>query len=141
MKGIINLLGRIFLSAMFLYEAYDSIYYFARTKRTMTDYGITWNQDMLLSCAIFLLVVGGIMLLIGYRTTLAAIMLMIYYVPITFIIHSWWNDPIELQRDVAIDFMQNMAIVGGMLLLISQGEGRYTVKRLFATTRVPRKYR
>ncbi len=107
----------------------------------MTEYGITWNQDLLLSGAIFLLVVGGIMLLIGYRTTVASILLLIYYIPITFIIHSWWNDPVELQRDAAIDFMQNMAVVGGMLLLISHGSGQYSVKRLFATTRVPRKYR
>ena len=141
MKGIINLIGRICLSAMILYEAYDSIYYFARTKRTMTEYGITWNQDLLLSGAIFLLVVGGIMLLIGYRTTIASIFLLIYYIPITFIIHSWWNDPVELQREAAIDFMQNMAIVGGLLLLISHGAGQYSIKRLFATTRVPRKYR
>jgi len=141
MKDIIDLLGRIFLSAMFLYEAYDSIYYFGRTKSTMTDYGITWNQDMLLSGAIFLLVVGGIMLLIGYRVTIASILLLIYYVPITFIIHSWWNEPVELQREGAIDFMQNMAIVGGLLLLIGRGSGRYSIKRLFATTKVPRKYR
>lgn len=141
MKDIIDLLGRIFLSAMFLYEAYDSIYYFQRTKSTMTDYGITWNQDMLLSGAIFLLVVGGVMLLIGYRVTLASIFLLIYYVPITFIVHSWWNEPVALQREGAIDFMQNMAIVGGLLLLIGRGSGRYSIKRLFATTRVPRKYR
>ena len=141
MKDIIDLLGRIFLSAMFLYEAYDSIYYFERTKETMTDYGINWNQDMLLICAIILLLVGGIMLLIGYRVTIAAIFLLIYYLPLTFIIHSWWNEPIEMQRKDAIDFMQNMAIVGGLMLLIGRGSGRYSIKRLFATTRVPRKYR
>lgn len=141
MKDIIDLLGRVFLSAMFLYEAYDSIYYFQRTKNTMTEYGITWNQDLLLSGAIFLLLVGGIMLLIGYRVTLASIFLLIYYVPITFIIHSWWNKPVPLQREIAIDFMQNMAIVGGLLLLIGRGSGRYSIKRMFATTRVPRKYR
>lgn len=141
MKDIIDLLGRIFLSAMFLYEAYDSIYYFERTKNTMTDYGITWNQDLLLLGAIIFLVLGGVMLLIGYRVTIASILLLIYYIPITFIIHSWWNDPIALQREVAIDFMQNMAIVGGLLLLIGRGSGRYSIKRMFATTRVPRKYR
>ena len=141
MKDIIDLLGRIFFSAMFLYEGYDSIHYFVRTKSTMTEYGITWNQDMLLTGAIFLLVVGGIMLLIGYRVTIASIFLLIYYVPITFIVHSWWNDPLPQQREVAIDFMQNMAIVGGLLLLIGRGSGRYSIKRLFATTKVPRKYR
>jgi len=141
MKDIIDLLGRIFLSAIFLYDAYDSIYYFDRTKATMTEYGITWQQDLLLVGAIFLLVTGGLMLLVGYRVTVASILLLIYYIPITFILHSWWNDPVEIQREVAIHFMQNMAIAGGLMLLIGRGSGRYSIKRLFATTRVPRKYR
>src|SRR5690625_6950433 len=84
MKDIIDLLGRIFLSAIFLYDAYDSIYYFDRTKATMTEYGITWQQDLLLVGAIFLLVTGGLMLLVGYRVTVASILLLIYYIPITF---------------------------------------------------------
>lgn len=141
MKDIIDLLGRIFLSAIFLYDAYDSIYYFDRTKATMTEYGITWQQDLLLIGAIFLLVTGGLMLLVGYRVTVASILLLIYYIPITFILHSWWNDPVEMQREVAIHFMQNMAIAGGLMLLIGRGSGRYSIKRLLATTRVPRKYR
>lgn len=141
MKDIIDLLGRIFLSAIFLYDAYDSIYYFDRTKTTMTEYGITWQQDLLLIGAIFLLVTGGLMLLVGYRVTVASILLLIYYIPITFILHSWWNDPVEIQREEAINFMQNMAIAGGLMLLIGRGSGRYSIKRLFATTRVPRKYR
>lgn len=141
MKDIIDLLGRIFLSAIFLYDAYDSIYYFDRTKTTMTEYGITWQQDLLLIGAIFLLVTGGLMLLVGYRVTVASILLLIYYIPITFILHSWWSDPVEIQREEAINFMQNMAIAGGLMLLIGRGSGRYSIKRLFATTRVPRKYR
>ncbi|GAA5222201.1 DoxX family protein [Membranihabitans marinus] len=141
MKDIVDLLGRIFVSIMFLYEAYDSIYYFDRTKETMTEYGINWSQDFLLFGAITLLIVGGLMLLTGYRVTIAAILLLIYYLPITFIVHSWWNEPVELQRKDAIDFMQNLAIIGGLMLLIGRGSGRYSIKRLFATTRVPRKYR
>lgn len=141
MKDIIDLLGRIFLSAMFLYEAYDSIYYFERTKSTMTEYGVTWHQDLLLVGAIFLLLAGGVMLLIGYRVTIASILLLIYYIPITFIVHSWWNAPVEVQREEAIFFMHDMAIAGGLMLLIGRGSGRYSIKRLLATTRVPRKYR
>lgn len=141
MKDIIDLLGRIFVSTMFLYEAYDSIYYFDRTKVTMTDYGISWSQDFLLVGAITLLIIGGIMLLVGYRVTIAAVLLLIYYLPITFIVHSWWDEPMETQRKDAIDFMQNLAIIGGLMLLIGRGSGRYSIKRLFANTRVPRKYR
>src|SRR5690625_2803101 len=141
MKDIIDLLVRRFSSAIFLYDAYDSIYYFDRTKATMTAYGVTWPPALMPRAAIFLVVTGGLMLLVGYRVTVASILLLIYYIPITFILHSWWNDPVEIQREVAIHFMQNMAVAGGLMLLIGRGSGRYSIKRLFATTRVPRKYR
>lgn len=54
MKDIMDLMARIFLSLIFLWEAYDSIKYFKSTKIAMTGYGITWRQDLLLSGAIFL---------------------------------------------------------------------------------------
>ena len=69
MKDFLDLVGRILISTIFLYEAYDSIYYFHFTKRTMTEYGLNWSQDLLLTGAIILLVLGGIMVLIGYRAS------------------------------------------------------------------------
>jgi putative oxidoreductase len=137
MKNIIDLLGRVMLSFIFLYEAYDSIFYFKETKVKMTYYGLTWNQDMLLFGAIFLLLLGGIMLLVGYRTGLATVLLLLYWVPVTFIVHSFWNDPEPERRMESIFFMKNMAIVGGMLVIWANGAGqKYSIKRLFATTRV-----
>ncbi|HQU58434.1 MAG: DoxX family protein [Phaeodactylibacter sp.] len=138
MKDIIDLLGRAMLSFIFLYEAYDSIFYFRETKIKMTYYGLTWNQDLLLFGAIILLVFGGIMLLAGYRTGLAVFMLLLYWVPVTFIVHSFWNDPEPERRLQSILFMKNIAIVGGMLMTWANGAGKkYSIKRLFATTHVP----
>lgn len=103
----------------------------------MTDIGITWNQDMLLFAAIFLLAMGGLMVLFGYRSTLGAIMLLIYWVPVTFMVHDFWNcaEKVEL-RNQSILFMNNIAIIGGLLMLVGKGSGRYSIKRLLATTRV-----
>jgi len=136
MKDFLDLLGRIFISTIFLYEAYDSIYYFHMTKATMTTYGLMWRQDMLLVGAIILLVLGGLMVLIGYRSSFGAILLMLYYIPVTFIVHSFWNDPVKVQRIQAIMFMKNIAIMGGLLMIIVNGSGRYSIKRLLATLKV-----
>ena len=46
MKDTIDLIARIFISLIFLFEAYDSIKFFKSTKAIMTEYGITWNQDI-----------------------------------------------------------------------------------------------
>jgi putative oxidoreductase len=122
---------------IFLFEAYDSIWYFAETQVKMTEYGITWRQDLLLYGAIFLLVLGGILVLIGYRVKLGSLLLLIYWVPVTFIVHSFWNDPEPMRRIESVMFMHNLGIVGGLLFVFVNGSGKYSVKRLFATFKVP----
>ena len=136
MKDILDLIGRILLSFIFLYEAYDSIAFFKQNKQTMTDYGITWNQDLLLYGTIFLLLMGGILILIGYRVALGATCLLLYWIPFTFIVFSWWNDPEEIRRMNSLIFMKNLAVAGGLLMILVNGAGRFSVKRIFATTRV-----
>lgn len=137
MRDITDLIGRIFLSAIFIFEAIDSTLFFEKTKEAMTDHGLTWNQDMLLCCAIFLLAMGGVMVLLGYRSTLGAIMLLMYWVPVTFIVHDFWNCTGNAAlREQSILFMKNIAITGGLLMLVGKGSGRYSMKRLLATTRV-----
>ena len=136
MKDFLDLVGRILISTIFLYEAYDTIYYFHMTKATMTNYGLLWRQDLLLTGAIILLVLGGIMVLIGYRSSFGSFLLLLYYIPVTFIIHSFWNDPEKVQRIQAIMFMKNLAIMGGLLMIIVNGSGKYSIKRLLATIKV-----
>lgn len=137
MKNIVDLLGRVLLSFIFIYDAYDSIFYFQETKETMTAYGLTWQQDLQLYGAIFLLVVGGFMVLLGYRAKFGAVLLLVYWIPVTFIVHSYWTYPEDAQRLESIMFMKNLAIIGGLLMVWANGTGKYSVRRLFATTRVP----
>lgn len=137
MRDITDLIGRIFLSAIFIFEAIDSTLFFDKTKDAMTDHGLTWNQDLLLCGAIFLLTMGGLMVLLGYRSTLGAIMLLLYWVPVTLIVHDFWSSSSNAElRNESILFMKNFGIIGGLLMLIGKGSGRYSIKRLFATTRV-----
>ena len=137
MKDIIDLIGRVFISFIFLYEAYDSIFYFKDTLIKMEEYGLTWNPKLLLYASIFLLVIGGILVLIGYRSGLGATLLLLYWIPLTFVVHSWWNDPEDIKRIQSILFMKNIAIAGGLLVVVVNGSKRWSIKRLFATTKVP----
>lgn len=137
MRDITDLIGRIFLSAIFIFEALDTAFFTPQTKETMAAHGLTANQDLLLFIAVFLLFVGGLMVLFGYRSTLGAVMLLIYWVPVTFMVHDFWNcDKSSELREQSILFMKNIAIIGGLLMLVGKGSGRYSIKRLLATTRV-----
>lgn len=138
MKDYIDLIARIFIAFIFLFEAYDMMTHFNETKELMTTYGITWRQDILLSGCLFLMVLGSILVLIGYRASFGAVLLLLYFIPITFILHSWWNDPLEIKREQAELFIKNFAIIGGLLMVVVNGSsGKFSVRKLFATTRVP----
>ena len=136
MKDVIDLIGRILISIIFLYEAYDTLFYYQETKAIMASYGVNWNQDFLLVSSIMCLILGGLLLLLGYRPGLGSILILFYWIPVTFIAHSFWNDPPENQRIEAILFMKNLAIIGGLMLVYVNGSGRFSIRRLFATTKV-----
>ena len=137
MKDFIDLLGRTLLSAIFLWDAFDHIRHFDSTKVKMTAFGVTWQQDLLLNGSIIFVALGGLMLLIGYRTSLAVVLLLIYWLPFTFIVHPFWSFSGDFtQRIESIEFMKNMAIAGGLFMVFSNGSGRYSIKRMLATTNV-----
>lgn len=149
MKDIIDLLARVLLATIFFYEAYDAIFYYADTKREIASLGLMWNPDLLLRTGIFLLTLGAFLLLIGYRVGFGVVLLLLYLVPTTFVVYAFWEAPhdcvasascleedIPYRRLLGVLFMKNLAIIGGLLMVWVNGSGRWSVKRLFATTRV-----
>ena len=100
MKPVFDLLGRLFLSFIFFYEAYDSIKFFKDTKIQMAEFGLTKSPNLVLSGAIFFLVLGSVLLLLGYRAKFGSTLLLIYLIPVTFIAHSFWTFPIELRLEL-----------------------------------------
>ncbi|MEP6648010.1 MAG: DoxX family protein [Saprospiraceae bacterium] len=137
MSHILDLIGRMLMSAIFFFEAVDSIMNAPHTKMTMAQYHIVWQQDLLLYVTISFLIIGALMLLTGYRVKLGVWLLLIYWLPVTFIVYSFWNDPVSVQRINAIYFMRNMAIAGGLLVIASHGAGRYSIRRLLTLSKIP----
>ncbi|MBK8369979.1 MAG: DoxX family protein [Saprospiraceae bacterium] len=138
MKDIFELMGRIFIAFVFIYEALDALVFFQKTKATMTVYGLTWNQDLVLTTLISILILGGIMVLIGYYSGIGSFLLLLYWLPYTLIVYSFWNDPVELQRLHALYFMRNLALCGGLMLLLANGAGKYSIKRLLFIMKLPK---
>ena len=136
MKDIVDLIGRLFVALIFAYEAFDTIFYYKQTKMMLTEYGVLWRQDLLMGLAIFTLVFGCLLLISGYRIGLGVILLLAYWIPATLIVHDFWTFEEPQKRVEAMIFMKNLAIVGGLLIIWVNGAGRYSIKRLFATTRV-----
>lgn len=139
MKDFADLLGRVLISIIFFFEVYDTLGFWESTKDTMTAYNITWYQDLLLIGAITLLILGSIMVLIGYYANVGAVLLLMYLVPFTFIVFSFWNDDIVFRRVNSLGFARNLAICGGLLILIANGgAGRFSIKRMVHVLKLPK---
>lgn len=138
MKDIADLLGRICLSIIFLFEAIDSILFYDNTVNTMKAYGINWFPNIILSIAIAGLITGAVLMMMGYFARVGATLCLLYWLPFTLIVYSFWNDPPDLERINSLYFMRNIAVAGGLLLLLANGAGKYSVKRLIHRLRLPK---
>jgi putative oxidoreductase len=136
MKDIFDLLGRIFISFIFFFEVSDTLFFYKDTKNKMNEYGILWQQDLLLNGSIFLLILGSLLVLLGYRPSFGAILLLLYWIPVTFILYPFWDAAPELKREMSVHFIKNMAISGGLFLVLVNGAGRWSMRTLFATSYV-----
>ena len=137
MKDYVDLIARICIAFIFLYEAYDSIVFFGQTKETMTAYGIHWNQDILLIGVILCLVIGSLLILIGYYASVGGFLILLYWLPFTFIVYSFWNDSLEMRRVNSLYFMRNMGTAAALMLLMANGAGKFSVRRILHTLRLP----
>ncbi len=134
MKDIMDLLGRLMLAAIFLFLAIDKSTDKADTLQLMADYGFTWHPEFLYLAAIFALGFGAFLVGIGYRVGIATFLIGIYWLPYTFAVYKFWQaDPAHAYFEKMM-FLKNIALIGGLLILTANGAGKYSVKRLLATT-------
>lgn len=138
MKSIADLVGRILISALFFMEAADSLLFFDKNLTTIQEYGITWFPKWWLLLSIGILVLGALTVLLGYFARFGAFLLLLYWLPFTFIVYSFWNDPEDLRRIHTLLFMRNMSLAGGLFMLLANGAGKMSVKRLIHVMRLPK---
>ena len=84
MANVLDLIGRIFISALFLISAYNKIFNFENTTEWMSGYGL---PDFLLWPAILLEIIFPIFIIIGYKTKISAYLLALFCISTALIFH------------------------------------------------------
>jgi putative oxidoreductase len=127
-KDVIALLARVFLAGIFVLSGYGKITGFEGTAGYIAHYGLPFPQ-LLTAIAIVIELGAGLAILAGWKTRWAALAFVALLVVITPIFHNFWSVPAEQVMGEQINFMKNASILGGMLLLLAFGPGRYSVDR------------
>lgn len=128
-RDILALVGRVLLAAMFIYSGFGKIGGFESTAASIASKGLPLPQ-IGAAIAIAVELGAGLMLAFGWKARCAALTIAIFTVAATYFFHNFWA-----LADAAaagtnkIMFMKNVSIIGGMLVVVAFGPGRYSVDR------------
>ncbi|MBL0423364.1 DoxX family protein [Ramlibacter sp. AW1] len=120
------LVGRLLIAWMFIPAGWAKIGGFAGSVAYATSAGLPLPQ---VGVAVGLVVelVGGLMLLVGFKTRWAALALALFTLVASFFFHAYWAMPEAQQMMQKLMFDKNMAIVGGLLAFVAFGPGRWSM--------------
>jgi putative oxidoreductase len=121
MQNIIELAARLLLGHIFLLAGINKISGYDGTAAYMDAMGV---PGMLLPAVILLEIVAGLFVIIGFQTRIASALLAGFTMLAAIIFHSDFADQMQ-----SILFMKNLAITGGLLMLVTHGSGQISVDR------------
>jgi len=120
------LVARIFLGAIFVMSGIAKLTDHTGTVQHMEHAGIP-AADTLCWIAGIAEVAGGLAVIFGFLTRLAGIGLIIFTVLATVSFHNFWSFTGDEQKMQMVQFMKNLAILGGLFLLVANGPGHYSI--------------
>ena len=126
LQNPLTLAGRLLLALLFLPAGLTKIAGFAGTVGYIASKGLPLPAVGAV-IAIGVEVLGGLALLVGFGTRVAALVLAVFTVAATVIFHAWWAVPAEAQMVQQLMFFKNIAVVGGLLVLAAHGAGGWSL--------------
>ena len=106
---IIEALGRIFISTLFLIEGIRKFFFQEETIMYMEAYGV---PEILFFPSLILEILFPILLIIGYKTRISALIMALFTLSVAIIFHTDFLNQMEL-----IMFLKDIAIAGGFLII------------------------
>ncbi len=119
------LLGRILYSAIFIMSAPG--HFTAGTIGYAAGKGVPL-ASVVVPVSGILALAGGLSILLGFKAKYGAWLIVLFLVPVSFLIHNFWTytDPAQAQMQ-QINFMKNMAMLGAALMIAHFGSGPLSV--------------
>ena len=120
---IVELIGRIFLSALFLIEGFGKISMHEDVIMYMEDYGV---PGILFVPATVLEILFPLLLIVGYKTKWAASVMALFTFTVAIIFHTDFSEGMQM-----VFFLKDLAIAGGFMIILVYGPGNISLDHYF----------
>ena len=121
MINLIDLVGRIFISLLFLLSAYNKIFSIDGTMGWMEGFGV---PGFLLYPVIALEIILPLFIIIGYQAKFSATLLAIFCLVTAFIFHYDFVDQMQ-----TVSFLKNIGLAGGFLFIVVNGTKEWSIDK------------
>jgi putative oxidoreductase len=124
------LVGRILLGGIFVLSGYGKLMGLAAFAASLETKGVPFASGLALigACVEFF---GGLAIVLGIEVRYAAMLMTAFVIVATLISHRFWELQGALRQAQTTQFSKNMAIIGGFVLLLAAGGGRFALERLW----------
>ena len=119
MINLIDLVGRIFISLLFLLSAYNKIFSIDGTMGWMEGFGV---PGFLLYPTIALEIILPLFVIIGYQARVSASLLAVFCIATAFLFHYDFVDQMQ-----TIAFLKNLGLAGGFLFIVANGTKDWSI--------------
>ena len=124
MTDIFDLIGRIFISLVFLLSGFNKIGNYEGTIGWMESLGM---PGVFLIPAIALEIIAPISIIIGYKVKISATLLSLFCITTAIIFHNDFSNQMQF-----ISFMKNIGLAGGFLFLAINGAKDFSLDKKFS---------
>ena len=111
--------GRFLISLIFIISGFNKIANFAGTQAYMESAGV---PGILLPLVIAVELLGGLAVVFGWHTRVAAFLLAGFSLVSAVLFHANFGDQMQM-----IMFMKNLGLAGGFLMIVALGAGPYSL--------------
>lgn len=127
-RDALILLARILLTALFVISGVGKLIDFTGTVSYMTYVGAPM-PSVAAAVAVAMELLVGLALLVGFRVRPLALVLLVFVAGTALIGHPFWSMEAAERAMNQTQFLKNLSIMGGLLLLAIVGSGRYSLTR------------
>ena len=120
---IVEFIGRLLLSALFLIEGFGKIPKQEDVIMYMEDYGV---PEILFVPATVLEILFPLLLIVGYKTKWAASVMALFTFTVAIIFHTDFSEGMQI-----IFFLKDLAIAGGFMIILVYGPGKISLDHYF----------
>lgn len=120
------LAGRILLALLFVLSGIQKFAAWSQTAAFMEAQGVP-AAPLFLALAALIEIGGALAIMTGTFTRPAALLLFLYLIPVTLVFHNFWALEGAERQVQLVNFLKNLSIMGGLLLVVGYGAGRVSV--------------